>query len=555
MLFSDNSTPLNQYTISNALVKDKARMQTTTLEKLFAASSDRFTRYSIEAADLFLDYSKNLIDETTLNHLLHLAEQASLPEAIKAMFSGEKINTTEQRAVLHTALRNFDNKPVLVDGKDVMPAICQVREKMQEFTDKIHNETWKGWTGKSIRHIVNIGIGGSYLGIKTVIDALKPYHRNNLQAHFIVNIDPGDIAHVCKALDPERTLFIIASKSFGTLETLENALSAKEWMQQQGMPEAATAQHFVAVSSNIKKAVAFGIAEENIFPLWDWVGGRYSLWSTIGLLIPLLAGFDNFIDLLKGAHAMDKHFQTSAMNANMPVILGLLGVWYHNYFGAESYAVLPYDSGLETFTNHLQQVDMESNGKTVKVNGESVTYHTGAVIWGNTGTNGQHAYHQLLHQGSRFIPIDFIVPLTSHYHFSEQHTHLVANAFAQSQALMSGESPQRIKESLRAQGKDEATIQTLIPHKKTPGNRPSNTITMQQLNPATMGALLALYEHKVFVQGILWQINSFDQWGVELGKLLGNKIFTQLAKHHVNNDEDTSTKGLIDRFLHANNLQ
>lgn len=555
MLFSDNSSPLNQYAVSDELVRDKTRIQATTLKKLFATSSDRSNDYCIDAADLFLDYSKNLIDESVLQHLFLMAEQAALPKAINAMFSGKKINTTENRAVLHTALRNIDNAPVFVDGKDVMPAINQTLEKMHWLTNKVHNKKWTGWTGKPIRHIVNIGIGGSYLGIKTVINALVPYHYSDLQAHFVANIDPADIARVCKIIDPETTLFIIASKSFSTLETLENALSAKLWMQAQGMPEAATAQHFVAVSSNIEKAVAFGIAEENIFPLWDWTGGRYSLWSAVGLMIPLMIGFDHFISLLRGAHAMDQHFQSSPVPVNMPVILGLLGIWYHNYLGAESYAVLPYDSMLSSFTDHLQQVDMESNGKTVKYGGEPVTYHTGPVIWGNTGTNGQHAYHQLLHQGSRLIPVDFIVPLTSHYDFGKQHTHLVANAFAQSQALMQGQSAQSIKEAIYAQGKSEATAQALAPHKVIPGNRPSNTITMQQLTPETMGALLALYEHKVFVQGVLWQVNSFDQWGVELGKLLGDKIFDQLTGAGTSENEDSSTQALIRRFRRANNLK
>ena len=544
----NNSTPLKQYAINDELLKDKERINTTTLNALFSQDPKRFDTFSVESASLFLDYSKNLIDETTLSHLITLAEEAHVPTAISAMFNGEKINTTEERAVLHTALRNLNDTPVMVNDENVMQSIDKTLEGMRTLTDQVHNQQWKGWSGKPIQHIVNIGIGGSYLGIKTVLDALKPYHHTSLQPHFVANIDPADLANVCKKIDPETTLFIVASKSFNTLETLHNTMTAKKWMLDQGMPDHSVAQHFIAISCNVEKATEFGIAKENIFPLWDWVGGRYSLWSAIGMMIPMIIGFNHFTQLLEGAHHLDEHFRTAPLNQNMPVLLATLGIWYHNYFGAESYAILPYDSSLETFADHLQQVDMESNGKTVTLTGQPIPYHTGPIIWGNVGTNGQHAYHQLLHQGSRLIPVDFIVPLTSHYSNNEQQTHLVANAFAQSQALMQGKTLEDAKSELLAQGKTGATIKTLAPHKAIPGNRPSNTLTMKKLTPATMGALIALYEHKVFVQGIIWSINSFDQWGVELGKVLGNKVFSQLSGETTFDTEDASTQGLIKRF-------
>ncbi len=542
---------LDQYSVNDQLIKDKARIDNTTILQMFQHDKKRFEHFSTEAAGLFLDYSKNRVDQTTIDNLITLAKQAHLPTAINAMFSGENINTTENRAVLHTALRNTDESPVLVNDEDIMQSVDQTLERMRQITNKIHSHQWLGWTGKPIRHIVNIGIGGSYLGIKTVLDALTPYHKT-LTSHFVANIDPADLANVCKVIDPETTLFIIASKSFNTLETLENAMAARQWMLEKKLPESDIAKHFVAISSNIEKATAFGIAKENIFPLWDWVGGRYSLWSAIGLMIPLIIGFDHFSELLEGAHAMDNHFRSAPLAENMPVILGMLGIWYHNYFGAESYAILPYDSSLETFVDHLQQVDMESNGKTVTLSGQPISYQTGPVIWGNVGTNGQHAYHQLLHQGSRLIPADFIVPLAGHYNKKEQHAHLVANAFAQNQALMQGKSLDSIQTELMLAGKSKTEADTLAPHKVITGNRPSNTITMDKLTPNTMGALVALYEHKVFVQGVIWRINSFDQWGVELGKVLGTKIFNQLTGRQSFDNEDASTQGLIHRY-HSEN--
>ena len=544
-------TFLSQYAANHPLCESAERMKGTALTQLFKDDPERFEKYSVAAAGLFLDASKNLIDDSTFADLIQLTEEAELSTAITAMFDGDRINATENRAVLHTALRNLSESPVLINDQDIMQTIDHTLEKMRVLCSDIHNEKWRGWTGKPIRHIVNIGIGGSFLGVKTVLDALKPYHLPQMHGHFVVNIDPADFAGATRAIDPESTLFIVASKSFSTLETLENTLTARQWMLEQGMPEEAVKRHFIAISSNIKAATEFGITEENIFPIWDWVGGRYSLWSAIGLMIPLMVGFDNYSELLEGAHAMDLHFLETPFKQNMPVILGLLGVWYHNYFGAQSHAVLPYDSSLETFVDHLQQVDMESNGKSVSVSGQTLSYNTGPVIWGNVGTNGQHAYHQLLHQGNRLIPVDFIVPLTCHYPTGEQHAHLVANAFAQSQALMQGKSLDNVTVELRLNDMEEQSIKALAPHKVIAGNRPSNTITMDRLTPFTMGSLIALYEHKVFVQGVIWNINSFDQWGVELGKVLGNKIFDQLTEQKPSANEDLSTQGLINKFKAA----
>ena len=522
------------------------------LRDLFNEGSQRFEKYTLEAAGLFLDFSKNRINDDVMSSLFKMAEEAELPSAIKAMFHGEKINYTEQRAVLHTALRNFGKDPVMVDGKDVMPEIRDTHRRMKEITESVHSGEWKGFTGKSVKHIVNIGIGGSYLGLKTAINALTPYHVAGLEHHYVANIDPNEITEVFKKIDPETTLFIVASKSFGTLETLQNAQAARAWMLEKGCAESDIRKHFVAISTNLTAIDQFGIAQENTLPLWDWVGGRYSLWSTIGLMVSLVVGFDHFQGLLKGAWEMDKHFAEAPLEKNMPVILGMLGVWYQNYFGSESHAVISYDYFLRDFPAHLQQMDMESNGKRTRQDGSTVDYQTGAVIWGGTGTNDQHAYHQLLHQGTRTVPVDFIAPATSHNPLGEQHPWLFANALAQSQAMMQGKTLDEVRDELTAAGMKPSDVDALAPHKVIPGNRPNNMIIPEKITPEVVGALVALYEQKVFVQGTLWQINSFDQWGVELGKVLGNQVYDRLKEKGGTSDQDSSTNGLVNRFKQFN---
>ncbi|UYM18745.1 glucose-6-phosphate isomerase [Endozoicomonas euniceicola] len=546
------SSPLSHLPSSDKLVELQKQLSGTHLRDLFDADQQRFDKYTMEAAGLFLDYSKNLINDDVLTSLTTMAEEAKLPEAIKAMFCGEKINNTERRAVLHTALRNFGTDPVMVDGKDVMPLIRDTHKRMKEITQQVHDGEWKGHTGKSVKHIVNIGIGGSYLGLKTAINALTPYHVKGLEHHYVANIDPNEISEVLRRIDPETTLFIVASKSFGTLETLQNARAARQFMLEQGCAEADIRKHFVAISTNLKAIDEFGIAQENTLPLWDWVGGRYSLWSTIGLMISLVVGFDNFERLLKGAGEMDNHFKTAPLNKNMPVLMGMLGIWYQNYFGAESHAVISYDYFLRDFPGHLQQMDMESNGKRTTLDGKTVDYQTGAVIWGGTGTNDQHAYHQLLHQGTRLIPVDFVAPATSHNPLGEQHPWLFANAVAQSQAMMQGKTLEEIRDEMLAAGVAAEDVERLAPHKVIPGNRPNNMIVPEKITPEVAGALIALYEQKVFVQGVLWQVNSFDQWGVELGKVLGNRVYDRITERGATTDQDSSTNGLVNRFKQFN---
>ncbi|WP_422414117.1 MULTISPECIES: glucose-6-phosphate isomerase [unclassified Endozoicomonas] len=545
-------SPIQHLPESSSLETLQQKMAGTHLREMFAADKDRFERYSLEAAGLFLDYSKNLINDDVMSSLMTMAKQARLPEAIQAMFRGDKINYTENRAVLHTALRNSGTDPVMVDGEDVMPKIRDTHKRMKGITDSVHSGEWQGFTGKAIKHIVNIGIGGSYLGLKTVINALTPYHVEGLEHHYVANIDPNEISEVFRRIDPETTLFIVASKSFGTLETLQNAQAARAWMLEKGCAESDIRKHFVAISTNLKAIDEFGIAQENTLPLWDWVGGRYSLWSTIGLMISLVVGFENFQKLLKGAWEMDRHFAQAPLEKNMPVILGMLGVWYQNYFGSESHAVISYDYFLRDFPGHLQQMDMESNGKQTRRDGSTVNYQTGAVIWGGTGTNDQHAYHQLLHQGTRLIPVDFIAPATSHNPLGEQHPWLFANALAQSQAMMQGKNLDEVREELTKAGISSADIDALAPHKVIPGNRPNNMIVPEKITPEVVGALVALYEQKVFVQGTLWQINSFDQWGVELGKVLGNRVYDRLKESGTTSDQDSSTNGLANRFKRFN---
>lgn len=545
-------TPLSHLSSSDKLVELQKQLAGTHLRDLFDADKQRFDKYTMEAAGLFLDYSKNLINDDVLASLTKMAEEAKLPEAIKAMFSGEKINNTEGRAVLHTALRNFGTDPIMVDGKDVMPMIRDTHKRMKEITQQVHKGEWKGHTGKPVKHIVNIGIGGSYLGLKTAINALTPYHVEGLEHHYVANIDPNEISEVLRKIDPETTLFIVASKSFGTLETLQNAQAARKFMLEQGCAEADIRKHFVAISTNLKAIDEFGIAQENTLPLWDWVGGRYSLWSTIGLMISLVVGFDNFERLLKGAWEMDKHFAEAPLDKNMPVLMGMLGIWYQNYFGAESHAVISYDYFLRDFPGHLQQMDMESNGKRTTLDGKTVDYQTGAVIWGGTGTNDQHAYHQLLHQGTRLIPVDFVAPATSHNPLGEQHPWLFANAVAQSQAMMQGKTLEEIRDEMLAAGTAAEDVERLAPHKVIPGNRPNNMIVPEKITPEIAGALFALYEQKVFVQGVLWQVNSFDQWGVELGKVLGNRVYDRITEKGATTDQDSSTNGLVNRFKQFN---
>lgn len=550
-MFNANPSPLDLYPASAELTALQKKMAAAHLRDLFAADAGRFDKYSLEAAGLFLDYSKHLVDDQVMAALVTLAEQAGLPEATRAQFTGERINNTEKRAVLHTALRNFSDKPVMVDGEDVMPMIRATRERMKALTESVHSGAWKGHTGQPIRAIVNIGIGGSYLGLKTAINALTPYHKEDLEHHYVANIDPNELSEVLRKVDPATTLFIVASKSFGTLETLQNAQAARRWMLEQGCSEQDIRKHFVAISTNLKAIDQFGIAQENTLPLWDWVGGRYSLWSSIGLMISLVVGYDNFERLLKGAWAMDQHFQQAPLAENMPVIMGLLGIWYQNYFGAESHAVISYDHFLRDLPGHLQQVDMESNGKQVRQDGSPVNYHTGAVIWGGTGTNDQHAYHQLLHQGTRLIPVDFIAPATTHNPIGEQHTWLFANALAQSQAMMQGKTLEQVRDELSRAGLSDDEVERLAAHKVIPGNRPNSMIVPEKITPETTGALIALYEQKVFVQGVLWQVNSFDQWGVELGKVLGDQVFDCL-KAAQSTGQDSSTNGLVKRFKQFN---
>ncbi len=546
------SAGINHLPVSCDLIALQKQLKNVHLRDLFSEDPNRFKKYSFEAAGLFLDYSKHLINDDVMSYLVKLAEQAGLDKARDAMFSGEKINYTEKRAVLHTALRNFGSEPVFVDGEDVMPLIRDTRSRMKALTEKVHTGAWKGHTGKSVKHIVNIGIGGSYLGLKTAINAMTPYHVEGLEHHFVANIDPSELTEVLKKVDPQTTLFIVASKSFSTLETLQNAQAARAWMLEQGCAENNIRKHFMAISTNLGAIDSFGIAQENTLPLWDWVGGRYSLWSSIGLLVSMTVGYDNFERMLKGAEAMDTHFRTAPLAKNMPVITALLGVWYQNFFKAESQAFISYDYFLRDLPGHLQQMDMESNGKRTREDGSPVDYQTGAVIWGGTGTNDQHAYHQLLHQGTRLIPVDFIAPATTHNPIGEQHPWLFTNALAQSQAMMQGKTLDEVRRELASSNMPAEEIERLARHKVIPGNRPNSMIVPEKITPETTGALVALYEQKVFVQGVIWQVNSFDQWGVELGKVLGNTLIKKIRTQEETTDQDSSTNGLIKRFKQFN---
>ena len=519
-----------------------------TLRHCFASDPERATRYQLSAAGLWVDYSKNHLNDQTLSLLLNLAETCDVTTAINTLFCGGKINNTEQRAVLHTALRQQHDDPVLVDGQDVIPAIRAQQHKMRVLVDAVYQGRWVGYSGKAITDVVNIGIGGSDLGPRMVCKALTPFHTNKVRCHFVANVDGTDLALALKNCNPETTLFIVASKSFGTQETLINAQSARQWLLDAAQDNSATAKHFVAISSAVEKVKAFGIAEDNIFEMWDWVGGRYSLWSTIGLPIAMAIGMDNFMDLLHGAFECDTHFRTANVDQNMPVILALISLWYSSFWGAQSEAVIPYDTLLEYLPNYLQQLVMESNGKSVQRDGEPVTGTTSSVIWGGIGTNGQHAFHQLLHQGTLLCPVDFIMPRQSHYPLGEHHAALYANCLAQSQALMQGKTLEEATQELVDQGLTNKDARALAPHKVIAGNKPSNTVLVDKITPKTLGALIALYEHKTFVQSVIWNINAFDQWGVELGKQLGGPILHNLQTPQADFAVDSSTQQLLAQF-------
>ncbi|KEL85651.1 glucose-6-phosphate isomerase [Escherichia coli] len=531
-----------------ALQKHFDEMKDVTIADLFAKDGDRFSKFSATFGDqMLVDYSKNRITEETLAKLQDLAKECDLAGAIKSMFSGEKINRTENRAVLHVALRNRSNTPILVDGKDVMPEVNAVLEKMKTFSEAIISGEWKGYTGKAITDVVNIGIGGSDLGPYMVTEALRPY-KNHLNMHFVSNVDGTHIAEVLKKVNPETTLFLVASKTFTTQETMTNAHSARDWFLKAAGDEKHVAKHFAALSTNAKAVGEFGIDTANMFEFWDWVGGRYSLWSAIGLSIVLSIGFDNFVELLSGAHAMDKHFSPTPAEKNLPVLLALIGIWYNNFFGAETEAILPYDQYMHRFAAYFQQGNMESNGKYVDRNGNVVDYQTGPIIWGEPGTNGQHAFYQLIHQGTKMVPCDFIAPAITHNPLSDHHQKLLSNFFAQTEALAFGKSREVVEQEYRDQGKDPATLDYVVPFKVFEGNRPTNSILLREITPFSLGALIALYEHKIFTQGVILNIFTFDQWGVELGKQLANRILPELKDDKEISSHDSSTNGLINRY-------
>jgi glucose-6-phosphate isomerase len=517
------------------------------LKGLFDSDNERFAKFSVQFEDILLDYSKNRITDQTIALLLQLAKECRLNDAIKAMYSGDIINATEGRQVLHIALRNQSNTPIYVDGRDVMPDVNNVLQHMKEFSDAVVSGTWKGYTGKAITDVVNIGIGGSDLGPVMVTEGLKAY-KNHLNLHFVSNVDGTHIAETLKGLNAETTLFLIASKTFTTQETMANAHSAREWFIKSGGKDSDVAKHFAALSTNADGVSKFGIDTKNMFEFWDWVGGRYSLWSAIGLSISLSIGHQNFVELLQGAHAMDNHFRDAESDQNLPTILALLGIWYNNFFEAETQAILPYDQYMHRFAAYFQQGDMESNGKSVDRNGKAVDYSTGPIIWGEPGTNGQHAFYQLIHQGTKLIPCDFIAPAQSHNPLGEHHQMLLSNFFAQTEALMNGKSREEVVAELKAAGKSAVEIETLAPFKEFGGNRPTNSILVKKITPRSLGSLIAMYEHKIFVQGIIWNIYSFDQWGVELGKQLAGKILPELRNNDEVSSHDSSTNGLINQY-------
>ncbi len=532
-----------------ALCHHQKTIAASNMRDLFTQDTNRFDKFSFQLDDMLFDFSKHRINDETLPLLLQLAKEAQLENWRDRMFAGEKINITENRAVLHTALRNRSNRPVLVDGVDVMPEVNAVLAQMRDFSEKVRSGAWLGYTGKRITDVVNIGIGGSDLGPVMVCDALKPYASADLAVHFVSNIDGAHLMRALEKCQPETTLFIVASKTFTTQETMTNAISARTWFLNKAQDNTHVAKHFVALSTNAKAVTDFGIDQANMFAFWDWVGGRYSLWSAIGLSIALYVGMDHFEALLSGAHEMDQHFQTAPLEENMPVIMALIGIWYNNFFDVATHAILPYDQGMSRFPAYLQQADMESNGKFICRDGKRIQYKTGPVIWGEAGTNGQHAFYQLIHQGTQVVPCDFLMPVHSHYaigkHGYAHHKILLANFLAQTQALMLGKTPDEARLELQEQGLTGAELENLLPHKVFEGNRPSTSILFDKLTPNTLGKLIALYEHKIFVQGMIWDINSYDQWGVEYGKQIAQEILPLLTSDGVVTSFDSSTNGLI----------
>ena len=528
-----------------ALQQHQLEMVGLHMRELFAADSRRFENFTLSVGDILFDYSKNRVTAQTMRLLCDLARQADLPSMIEAMFSGKKVNNTEGRAVLHVALRNGANRPIVVDGKDVMPDVNAVLAQMRTFSAGVRSGAWRGYTGRPIVDIVNIGIGGSDLGPKMVCEALRPYGKPDLRVHFVSNVDSNDLVETLRLVSPETVLLLVASKTFTTQETMTNAGTARAWFLDSARDEAAIAKHFVAMSTNTKEVSRFGIDPKNMFEFWDWVGGRYSLWSAIGLSIALYLGMESFEALLEGAHEVDEHFRTAPLETNIPVVMGLLGVWYNNFFEAETHAILPYDHYLVHLAPYLQQGDMESNGKGVTRDGDPVGWQTGPIIWGQPGTNGQHAFYQLIHQGTKLIPCDFLAAAQSQNPRGEHHDILLANYLAQTEALMRGKTPDEVRAELLAQGRSAAQIEELTPHKTFPGNRPTNSFLYPRLTPRVLGSLIALYEHKIFTQGVIWDVNSFDQWGVELGKQLAKAILPELKSAEVVGGHDASTNGLI----------
>lgn len=525
-----------------------AEMQSVKMRELFATDKNRFDQMNIRLDDILFDYSKNIVTGKTLDLLLQLANDCKLKEAISAMFDGDIINATEHRSVLHTALRNFSKEPVYAEGNNVMPQVKKVLRKMKVFCEAVHSGEHRGYTGKRIKYIINIGIGGSDLGPLMVTEALKPYKVEDIETYFVSNVDATHIAETLKKVNPERTLFLIASKTFTTQETMTNANTARAWFLKKAKNEKHIAKHFAALSTNESEVVKFGIDKKNMFEFWDWVGGRYSLWSAIGLSIALTIGYKNFEQLLKGAHSTDNHFRNTSFEKNIPVLMGMIGLWYTNFFGSQSEAILPYDQYMHRFAAYFQQGNMESNGKSVDRNGEPVEYATGPVIWGEPGTNGQHAFYQLLHQGTPLIPCDFIAPAQSHNPIGDHHQKLLSNFFAQTEALMNGKTDEEAEKELEKQGLTAEQIAGLLPFKVFAGNKPTNSFLIKKITPFTLGQLIALYEHKIFTQGIIWNIYSFDQWGVELGKQLANKILPELENDEVVSNHDSSTNSLINAY-------
>jgi len=541
-------TRLTQLSAWRALGDHYRTMAEVHMRDLFTQDPGRFERFSLRFGEILFDYSKNRITQKTVSLLLELAEEAGLAEAIAAMFSGRKINTTENRAVLHVALRNRSNRPIFVDGQDVMPAVNRVLAQMRRFSEAVRSGVWRGYSGERVTDVVNIGIGGSDLGPKMVTCALTPYVTPEMRFHFVSNVDGTDIAETLKRVRPETTLFLIASKTFTTQETMANAQTARAWLLAAAGDETAVARHFVALSTNRQRVIEFGIDPDNMFEFWDWVGGRYSLWSAIGLSIVLAIGMEQFEVLLSGAHAVDEHFRAAPFSENIPVIMALLGIWYNNFFAAQSHAILPYDQYLAHFPAYFQQGDMESNGKSVTKAGEWVDYTTGPVVWGQPGTNGQHAFYQLIHQGTKLVPCDFLAPAQTHNPVGDHHRLLLSNFFAQTEALMRGKTAAEVRADLQAQGVSGEELETLVPAKTFSGNRPTNSLLFPLVTPHTLGSLIALYEHKIFVQGVIWDINSFDQMGVELGKQLATAILPELSGTEAVTAHDSSTNGLIDYY-------